>query len=128
MVDLVANRGVDVVNMSIGGLPALNDGNNARARLYDALISEYGVQIVISAGNSGPGINSIGDPSVATDVISVASSITKETWKSNYGADVSSDVALHNYSSRGPREDGGFKPNVMAPGSADLVDPDLAAG
>ncbi|CAN7226977.1 S8 family serine peptidase [Knoellia sp. LjRoot47] len=118
MVDLVANRGVDVVNMSIGGLPALNDGNNARARLYDALISEYGVQIVISAGNSGPGINSIGDPSVATDVVSVASSITKETWKSNYGADVSSDIALHNYSSRGPREDGGFKPNVMAPGSA----------
>ncbi|MEO7269583.1 MAG: S8 family serine peptidase [Knoellia sp.] len=118
MEDLVANRGVDVVNMSIGGLPALNDGNNARARLYDALIAEYGVQIVISAGNSGPGINSIGDPSVATDVISAASSITKETWKSNYGADVSSDVALHNYSSRGPREDGGFKPNVMAPGSA----------
>ncbi|KGN40381.1 S8 family serine peptidase [Knoellia aerolata] len=118
MVDLVANRGVDVVNMSIGGLPALNDGNNARARLYDSLIKEYGVQIVISAGNSGPGINSIGDPSVATDVVSVASSITKETWKSNYGADVSSDIALHNYSSRGPREDGGFKPNVMAPGSA----------
>lgn len=118
MEDLVANRGVDVVNMSIGGLPALNDGNNARARLYDALIAEYGVQIVISAGNSGPGINSIGDPSVATDVVSVASSITKETWKSNYGADVSSAVALHNYSSRGPREDGGFKPNVMAPGSA----------
>ncbi|MFC7490318.1 MULTISPECIES: S8 family serine peptidase [unclassified Knoellia] len=118
MEDLVANRGVDVVNMSIGGLPALNDGNNARARLYDALIAEYGVQIVISAGNSGPGINSIGDPSVATDVISAASSITKETWKSNYGADVSSAVALHNYSSRGPREDGGFKPNVMAPGSA----------
>ncbi|MFW5470570.1 S8 family serine peptidase [Knoellia sp. CPCC 206435] len=118
MVDLVTRRGVDVVNMSIGGLPALNDGNNARARLYDSLIKEYGVQIVISAGNSGPGINSIGDPSVATDVVSVASSITKETWKSNYGADVSSDVALHNYSSRGPREDGGFKPNVMAPGSA----------
>ncbi|MDT0212313.1 S8 family serine peptidase [Rothia sp. ARF10] len=118
MVDLVANRGVDVVNMSIGGLPALNDGNNARARLYDSLIKEYGVQIVISAGNSGPGINSIGDPSVAGDVVSVASSITKETWKSNYGADVSSAIALHNYSSRGPREDGGFKPNVMAPGSA----------
>ncbi|GAA4117404.1 S8 family serine peptidase [Knoellia locipacati] len=118
MVDLVVNRGVQIVNMSIGGLPALNDGNNARARLYDALISTYGVQIVISAGNSGPGINSIGDPSVATDVISVASSITKETWKSNYGADVSSKLALHNYSSRGPREDGGFKPNIMAPGSA----------
>jgi subtilisin family serine protease len=117
MVDLVENRGVDVVNMSIGGLPALNDGNNARARLYDALI-DGGVQLVISAGNSGPGINTIGDPSVASKVISVASSITKETWLSNYGAEVSSKLALHNYSSRGPREDGGFKPNVMAPGSA----------
>lgn len=118
MVDLVANRGVDVVNMSIGGLPALNDGNNARARLYDRIISEYGVQLFISAGNSGAGVNTIGDPSVATDVVSVASSISKETWLANYGSVVSSKLALHNFSSRGPREDGGFKPNIMAPGSA----------
>nr|WP_240978095.1 S8 family serine peptidase [Knoellia sp. DB2414S] len=118
MVDLVVNRGVDVVNMSIGGLPALNDGNNARARLYDRLINDEGVQLVISAGNSGPGINTVGDPSVATDVISVGSSITKETWSANYGSEVTSPLNLHNYSSRGPREDGGFKPNVVAPGSA----------
>jgi subtilisin family serine protease len=118
MVDLVVNRGVDVVNMSIGGLPALNDGNNARARLYERLINDEGVQLVISAGNSGPGINTVGDPSVATDVISVGSSITKETWSANYGSEVTSPLNLHNYSSRGPREDGGFKPNVVAPGSA----------
>jgi Subtilase family/Bacterial pre-peptidase C-terminal domain len=55
---------------------------------------------------------------VASKVISVASSVTKETWLSNYGAEVSTPLTLHNYSSRGPREDGGFKPNVMAPGSA----------
>ncbi len=118
MVDLVANRNVDVVNMSIGGLPALNDGNNARAALYNRLIDEYGVQLFISAGNSGPGINTIGDPSVATDVVSVASSITKSTWLANYGSTVSTPLTLHNYSSRGPREDGGFKPNIMAAGSA----------
>ncbi len=132
MIDLVENRGVDVVNMSIGGLPALNDGNNARAELYDRLIDVYGVQLFISAGNSGAGINTIGDPSVATDVVSVASSISKATWAANYGSAVSSKLALHNYSSRGPREDGGFKPNVMAPGSAIstvpqwLKQPDLA--
>jgi hypothetical protein len=118
MVDLVVDRGVDVVNMSIGGLPALNDANNARARLYDRLISDFGVQLFISAGNSGPGTNTIGDPSVATDVVSVASSISKATWLANYGSVVSTPLALHNFSSRGPREDGGFKPNVMAPGSA----------
>lgn len=118
MVDLVTNRGVDVVNMSIGGLPALNDANNARATVYDRLIDDYGVQLFISAGNSGPGLNTIGDPSVAGKVVSVASSISKETWKANYGSVVSAALALHPFSSRGPTESGDFKPNISAPGSA----------
>ena len=118
MIDLVANRGVDIVNMSIGGLPALNDGANARSELYTRLIEEYGVQLFISAGNSGPGLNTIGDPSVAAGVVSVGSSISKPTWKSNYGSVVSAAQQMHNFSSRGPREDGGFKPEVVAPGSA----------
>jgi len=118
MADLVINRKVDVVNMSIGGLPAFNDGNNARAELYNRLINDYGVQLVISAGNDGPGVNSVGDPGVATDVISVAASVSKETWLANYGSAVRVKNAMFNFSSRGPREDGGFKPNITAPGSA----------
>lgn len=118
MIDLVANRGVDIVNMSIGGLPGLNDGNNARTNLYNELIETYGVQLVISAGNSGPGVNTVGDPSVANNVISTAASISKDTWLTNYGSVVRKKNALFNFSSRGPREDGGFKPNIAAPGSA----------
>jgi hypothetical protein len=118
MMELVVNRHVDVVNMSIGGLPALNDGNNARAELYNRLINDYGVQMFISAGNSGPGVNTVGDPSVATDVVSVAASVSKDTWLANYGSVVRKSNNLFNFSSRGPREDGGFKPNIAAPGSA----------
>jgi subtilisin family serine protease len=118
MVDLVVNRHVDVVNMSIGGLPALNDGNNARAELYNRLIHDFGVQLIISAGNDGPGTNTAGDPAVATDVISVAAGISKQTWLSNYGSVTRTPYQLHNFSSRGPREDGGFKPNIVAPGAA----------
>ncbi|MEV0320354.1 S8 family serine peptidase [Streptomyces sp. NPDC050658] len=118
MIDLVTKRGVDIVNMSIGGLPALNDGNNARAELYKRLIDEYGVQLVISAGNSGPGANTIGDPSLADKVISVGASISKETWAANYGSAVEKPYAMMNFSSRGPREDGGFQPLISAPGSA----------
>ncbi|GAB2743685.1 S8 family serine peptidase [Streptomyces bullii] len=118
MIDLVTKRGVDIVNMSIGGLPALNDGNNARAELYTRLIDEYGVQLVISAGNSGPGANTIGDPSLADKVISVGASVSKETWAANYGSVVEKKYALMPFSSRGPREDGGFTPTLVAPGAA----------
>ncbi|MFE0512045.1 S8 family serine peptidase [Streptomyces sp. NPDC058964] len=118
MIDLVANRGVDIVNMSIGGLPALNDGNNARAELYTRLIDTYGVQLVISAGNSGPGANTIGDPGLADKVISVGAGVSKETWAANYGSQVEKKYALMPFSSRGPREDGGFTPTLVAPGAA----------
>ncbi|MEV0688783.1 S8 family serine peptidase [Streptomyces sp. NPDC050388] len=118
MIDLVANRGVDIVNMSIGGLPALNDGNNARAELYNRLIDTYGVQLVISAGNSGPGANTIGDPALADKVISVGATISKETWAANYGSEVKKKYAMMPFSSRGPREDGGFTPTLVAPGAA----------
>ncbi|GGU33541.1 S8 family serine peptidase [Streptomyces daghestanicus] len=118
MIDLVVNRGVDIVNMSIGGLPTLNDGNNARAELYTRLIDEYGVQLVISAGNDGPGANTIGDPGLADKVIAVGASISKETWAVNYGSAVEKKYAMMPFSSRGPREDGGFAPTLTAPGAA----------
>ncbi|MYW65739.1 S8 family serine peptidase [Streptomyces sp. SID8379] len=118
MIDLVTKRGVDIVNMSIGGLPALNDGNNARSLLYTRLIDDYGVQLVISAGNSGPGANTIGDPGLADKVVSVGASISKDTWASNYGSQVEKSYAMMPFSSRGPREDGGFTPTITAPGAA----------
>ncbi|MET7917153.1 S8 family serine peptidase [Streptomyces avermitilis] len=118
MIDLVANRGVDIVNMSIGGLPALNDGNNARAELYTRLIDTYGVQLVISAGNSGPGANTIGDPGLADKVISVGAAISQQTWAANYGSQVEKSYAMMPFSSRGPREDGGFTPTLTAPGAS----------
>ena len=115
----IAKQGnVDVINMSIGGLPALNDGNNTRAVLYNRIIETYNVQMFLSAGNSGAGLNTIGDPSVASKAMSVGSFITRETWQKNYGSDSIYAENLHPYSSRGPREDGGFKPQIVAPGSA----------
>lgn len=113
---------VDAINMSIGGLPALNAGENngpvnTRVILYNRLIDQ-GVQIFLSAGNNGAGINTIGDPAVTSKAVSVGSYITKATWRSNYGSDSDYKDNIHNYSSRGPREDGGFKPDIVAPGSA----------
>ncbi|MBP2322996.1 subtilisin family serine protease [Kibdelosporangium banguiense] len=113
-----AKNGADVINVSIGSLPALNDGNGAGTTIYNRVIEQYNVQVFFSAGNSGSGANTIGDPSVASDVVSVGSYITRDTWLSNYGSKTAQKENLHPFSSRGPAEDGGFKPNIIAPGSA----------
>ena len=118
MIYVAKQSNVDVINMSIGGLPALNDGNNTRATLYNRLIETYNVQMFISAGNSGMGMNTIGDPSVATKVMSVGAYITDDTYLADYGAQLYEDDNLHYFSSRGPREDGGLKPELVAPGAA----------
>jgi subtilase family protein len=118
MIYAVTVAHVDVINMSIGGLPALNDGNNARAVLYNRLIDDFGVQMFFSAGNDGAGLNTVGDPSVVDHVVSVGAYIRKATWQKDYGSDLGVEESLHGFSSRGPREDGGFKPTIVAPGAA----------
>ncbi|WNI15509.1 S8 family serine peptidase [Actinacidiphila sp. ITFR-21] len=128
MIDLVVNRHVDIVNMSIGGLGSLNDGASARDELYKELIDTYGVQLVISAGNDGPGVNTIGDPGLADHVLSVAAAISKETWAANYGSVMSVPYSLMPFSSRGPREDGGLAPVITAPGASINAIPTWEAG
>jgi subtilisin family serine protease len=118
MIYAAKQANVDVINMSIGGLPALNDGNNARAELYNRLIERYNVQMFLSAGNSGPGLNTIGDPSVVSNALAVGAYISKSTLLANYGTATQHEQNVLYFSSRGPREDGGFKPQILASGSA----------
>jgi len=118
MIYAATEADVDVINMSIGGLDLINDGNTVLEKLYNELIETEGVQMFISAGNDGAGSNTVGFPSTADKVVSVGSYITKKTWQRNYGSDAADEENLHGFSSRGPREDGGFKPTLIAPGSA----------
>ena len=48
--------------------------------------------------------------------------------QANYGADTPFDDNLNYFSSLGPREDGGFKPQAVAPGSAVSTTPMWQAG
>ncbi|MDF2731629.1 MAG: Outer rane stress sensor protease DegS, partial [Desertimonas sp.] len=118
MIYVAKQKNVDVINMSIGGLPALNDGNNARCALYDRLIEQSNVQMFLSAGNSGPGVNVAGDPGLCNLVIGMGAYITSETYLADYGTAMPFEHNLHYFSSRGPREDGGFSPKLVAAGAA----------
>ncbi|WP_127473587.1 S8 family serine peptidase [Microbacterium sulfonylureivorans] len=128
MIDLVVNRNVDVVNLSIGGLPALNDGSDVIAQLYDQLIDAYDVQIIVAAGNDGLGSNTVSSPSVSSEAISVAASVSSRTWWANYGSKVSTELGIFGFSSRGPAENGALAPQISAPGSAVAPIPMWLAG
>ncbi len=123
-----AEHGVDVINMSVGGLDLINDGESDTELLYNRLIDEHGVQIFISAGNDGAGVNTVSGPSLGSKVMSVGSYITKESWQRNYGSDAAHEDNLHPFSGRGPTESGGFKPDIVAPGSAISTIPTWMAG
>ena len=131
--------GADVVNASLGGgrfylapaSPAAQETNNDdQARLVNELARRYNVLFTLSAGNSGPTLQSVGNPSVSSQSLSVAAGIadwdlnhpTAETEHGIYGnirpqAAAAGASAIANFSSRGPSGDRLIKPEVVAPGS-----------
>jgi hypothetical protein len=115
---LIVQDHVNLIQMSIGGLPALNDdANDAEAQIVDYITSKTGVQFFFSQGNDGPGANTAGSPGTADAAVGSGAYQSADTWQANYGASVPKDDTLWTFSSRGPREDGGLKPNVVSPGS-----------
>lgn len=124
MIDLAKN-GAEVINMSLGGLSPFNDGYSSQDLLVNRLTQLYNTTFVISAGNSGPGRQTIGSPSVARLSLSVGAAAAKSLISKQYQWPASgpSEKAAENddfmlfFSSRGPTAAGGFKPNVVAPGT-----------
>jgi hypothetical protein len=92
------------------------------AAMYDGFVQDASLaatidpmMIVFSAGNSGPGANSLTRPKVAKNVISVGNSENIRTEINATNADNLDD--LRSSSSRGPAADGRVKPDIVAPGS-----------
>lgn len=67
-----------------------------------------------SAGNAGPGIQTIGSPAVAKNVIATGAAQNDRPDLLVYG---DGPDAMADFSSRGPCEDGRIKPDVTAPGT-----------
>jgi subtilisin family serine protease len=112
-----ADHGANVINMSLGGNDPSNDGNDPQSLFVNELSEKTGVVFSIAAGNAGPGLNTVGLPGVAGAAITSGAYISRNTWKADYGLDVPQDGMWY-FSSNGPRADGGLKPNVIAPGTA----------
>ncbi|MGD6967757.1 cell wall-binding repeat-containing protein [Rossellomorea vietnamensis] len=117
----------DVANLSLGSLPDVNDGSGAYGVLMDVLSEEYDIVFVNSAGNNGPGVDSVGSPGDVGSAISVGAYINSEMWATEYNAYPYGKDADGNplpgegmwyFSSVGPNQRADMKPDIVAPGSA----------
>ncbi|NMH67678.1 S8 family serine peptidase [Bacillus sp. RO3] len=124
--------GVDVANLSLGSSPDLNDGLGSYGELMSVLSEDTDIVFVTSAGNSGPGADTVGSPGDVAPIISVGAHITADMWAKEYNyypygknADGTpkDGQGLWYFSSVGPNEAGNQKPDIVGPGSAYAAHP-----
>lgn len=125
MIDLALRGGAHVINMSLGGLSPFNDGYGVQETVVNRLTSLKNVLMVISAGNSGPGRQTVGSPSTARLSLSVGAAVSVGMLQRQYqwpgeglieSPEADRDLMFF-FSSRGPTAAGGFKPSLSAPGT-----------
>jgi hypothetical protein len=125
IIDLALN-GAEVINMSLGGLNPMNDGYGVQETVINRLTVTKNTIFVVSAGNSGPGHQTVGSPSTARLSLSVAATGSRKLIERQHqwpgsGKPRSDGEDDHDFvmffSSRGPTAAGGMKPDIAAPGT-----------
>lgn len=103
-VEWAVERGVQVINLSLGGSGS-SDGQDALSLTCNAAVAQ-GIVVCVAAGNEGPTARTVGSPGAAADVITIGATDRRDRMAS--------------FSSRGPTRDGRNKPDVCFPG-VDIV-------
>ena len=108
----IANKdrlGIKILSMSLGANANLHEKHDVIAQAVNEAIAA-GLLPVIAAGNSGPGIKTIGTPAITKDALTVGAYDDKNTPGHQ-------DDTMAFFSSRGPTtRDGLVKPDIAAPG------------
>jgi tripeptidyl-peptidase-2 len=103
-----------VVNMSFG-IDSVEEGDDAMGGWLNELLSEHPtLYACTSAGNSGPGLSTVGLPATAYSLISSGAYLSPAMGADLYSATME-QATLFNFSSRGGETS---KPDIVAPGSA----------
>jgi len=116
-ISTLAENGAEVINMSYSFYFHSAASQKAMSKALSALIDHYGVLLVFSAGNNGPGLGSMNRSLIYPKNSLVAGAfISKEMDALVHGASgIDEQGQVVYYSSRGPGGDFGMGPTVISP-------------
>ncbi|MDF2626305.1 MAG: putative serine protease [Symbiobacteriaceae bacterium] len=123
-IQYAASHGASVINVSIGDLAsgAAKVFDSGASNWLDRIASEYGVLIVLAAGNSGPGLSSGLTVGNSASVLAAGGYFSPEMWQRDYGW-VVPHGSVWFFSGMGPRSDGTYLPSVVAPAGSPAPSP-----
>ena len=100
-VELALNKGANIINLSLGGLPTENPEEDPLYPVFEEIKNK--VVVIAAAGNDGPEFETMNSPGSLPNVVGV-------------GAINPRTLTVTSFSSRGQTPDGRTKPDVIAPG------------
>ena len=114
----VVNRKIHLINLSFGE-PVNEPHTGILINIIEDFCKKYNITFVTSAGNSGPGLMTIGAPATSSShLISVGAYTDEKMLDNMYYLNSNDYSGPYNWSSRGPTNDGDFGVDIIAPGGA----------
>ncbi|XP_077291266.1 tripeptidyl-peptidase II [Arctopsyche grandis] len=119
VMELSKERKIDVINMSYGEHAHWSDSGRI-GDLMNEVINKYGVVWVVSAGNHGPALSTVGAPPdiAQTNMIGVGAYVSPMMMIAAYSMRAKLKGTAYSWSSRGPCIDGAMGVSICAPGGA----------
>ena len=112
-----AERGADIINVSVTGAQDLSAGGSRESRMLREISDRYGVLIITAVGNAGPGLATAFTPGDVHSTLAVGAANIPEIVFRDYGYTLA-EPGVWQHSSVGPRADGALAPGVLGPASA----------